>query len=371
MKTKIIYIVSDIDKALAFEWIAAGLNREKFELSFILLNKKSSVLQDFCDSIGVKSETIYLHSGWKMVFTFYQLWQRLIKHRPHVIHTHLRYASILGISSGFLAGVKKRIHTRHHSDANHLYYKHAVKTDRWVSRLSTHIVSISDVVTRVLIDLEGVSDKKIVKIPHGFDLGYFSSVEPEREKLLKEKYLPQNSGPVVGVISRYLELKGIIYTIQAFGEIIKTYPNAHLVLANATGPYSTEIAKELSNLPENSFTEIKFEQDLAAVYSMFDVFVHVPIAPQIEAFGQTYIESLATGVPSVFTISGIAKELIVDEHNALVVDYCNSVEIAEAISRILADDSLRSQLIKNGRQSVEKFNLTTFINRLEVLYLNE
>lgn len=45
-RKKLIYIVSDIDKSLHFEWIAPYLN-EHFKLSFILMGIPNSALKKF------------------------------------------------------------------------------------------------------------------------------------------------------------------------------------------------------------------------------------------------------------------------------------------------------------------------------------
>ena len=47
MQKKVTYIISNINKALAFEWIATHLDRAKFKLDFILLNPADSVLENY------------------------------------------------------------------------------------------------------------------------------------------------------------------------------------------------------------------------------------------------------------------------------------------------------------------------------------
>src|SRR5256885_4070776 len=54
---------------------------------------------------------------------------------------------------------------------------------------------------------------------------------------------------------------------------------------------------------------------------LLDVFVHAPIAPQVEAFGQVYVEAMAAGVPSVITRAGIRSE----EHTSELQSPCNLV----------------------------------------------
>lgn len=368
---KLTYIVSDINKALAFEWIAANLNKEKFNLNFILLNKQDSQLETFLKEKEIPVRRIKLYHGWKMIFTFFPLWFELIRMRPDIIHTHLRYASLLGITAGYFAGINSRIHTRHHAASNHTYYPHAVKHDKWVSRWSTKVVSISDVVTDVLVNWEGVSKDKLIKIPHGFDLDLFYHPDSVKVEALKQKYIPHAKGPVIGMISRYMHLKGVEYGIEAFKDIRNEYPTAHLILANATGPDSKTIKNHLKELPQHSFTEIVFEPDIASLYQLFDIFIHIPISKQSEAFGQTYIEALAAGIPSIFTLSGIAKEFVVHKENAWVVPFKDSNAIFEGLQEILTNETLAAQLKKPKPELLSEFALDTYIQRLQELYVNE
>jgi glycosyltransferase involved in cell wall biosynthesis len=171
-------------------------------------------------------------------------------------------------------------------------------------------------------------------------------------------------------VARYSHWKGIQYIIEAFIRLRQDHPNALLILANAKkGDYKDELALQLSALPTDAYCEIVFEHNLFALYHLFDVYVHVPIDPELEAFGQTYVEALAAGIPSVFTLSGVAREFIVHEKNALVVDFQQSVPIYEAIQRILTDPGLQESMIKQGQSDVRiMFSLQEMIRKLEDLY---
>ncbi len=366
-RQKVTYVVSEIDKSLAFEWIADQL-KGSFDLEFILLNNGPSYLSEYLWKIGVPSKLITLETGWKRIFTGIALFRHFVRTDPEVVHTHMRAASQLGITAAFLARVKKRIHTRHSSSYNHLFHPKSIKWDKWITRLSTQVVSISKVVNTVLIEWENSPTSKVYLIHHGFDLSLFKGVSDVRKNEIRNCYLINKSGPVIGMISRYIEWKGIAYGIRAFKEFRNSYPEAHLILANAKGPFKDEIQKELELLPSGCYTEIEFEEDIAALYAIFDIMIHVPIDPHVEAFGQTYVEALAAGVPSIVTLSGIAHEFIQDRHNALVVPYRDSDAILEAMNSLMRDSELRNSIITNGRSSAEQFRLEPFIEKLKVLY---
>lgn len=367
---KITYILANIDKAVAFEWITEKMDHTKLELSFILLNSQKPYLYNWLKKKGIQA--IWLpHSGKK---SYPKNWFKIIYHlrqlKPDAVHCHLLDANLLGLSAAKVLGIKKRIYTRHHSTFHHQYHPQAVKYDKICNDLATDIVAISENVQNVLIDKEHVQPGKIHLIHHGFDLEKFQNVPQNKIDVLKQKYgLLNNDYPVIGVISRYIKLKGHSYIIDAFKQVKEKYPSAKLVLANACGPDKVSIQSLLKkNLPKNSYIEIPFEHDLFTLYQMFDIYVHIPINESIEAFGQTYVEALAAGIPSVFTLSGVAKEFIKNEENALVVPFKNSEKTANNIIKLIENKQLAKMLSENGKSSVKQFSLENFLFKLENLY---
>lgn len=370
MPTPLSYIISDIDKALAFEWVAEGLNKTKFDLSFILLNKNPD-----CDlEKWLRERNIpvyYVHyAGKKQLFSVFWKVKKLLKQlKTQVVHCHLFDASLIGLLAAKTLGIKKRIFTRHYATFHHEYFPRAVYYDKFINSLATDIVAISKNVENVLLEKENVKSEKISLIHHGFKLEMFENVSQKEVEELKNKYNLHNKYPVIGVIARWTHLKGIQYIIPAFAELLEKYPNAHLVLANAKGEYVNEVKNLLSQIPQEHYTEISFEKNLPALYKTFTLYVHTPINAAVEAFGQTYIEALAAGIPSVFTLSGVASEFIEHEKNALVVDFCDSQAVFEALHWLISDEDLQKKLIQEGKESIKNiFTLQTHLAKLEKLY---
>jgi glycosyltransferase involved in cell wall biosynthesis len=362
------YIISNINKAIAFEWICNNIDKNKFNISFVLLNPGDSALQTYCLENKIVCYSVNYKSKKNIPLAIIKTLKLLKRIRTDIVHCHLVDAGLVGLAAARLAGIKKRIYTRHHSTFHFKYFPNGVKYDKWINRNATNLVAISNVVSDVLIVNEGVAPEKVSIIHHGFDIDAFKNVSPIQIQELKNKYHLKNK-PTIGVVSRYLELKGIQYVIPAFVKILENNPSAHLVLANGNGNYTREIRKLLESLPNDSYTEIEFEYNNFALFHLFDIFIHVPIDKQIEAFGQTYVESLAAGVPSVFTLSGIANDFAIDKENCLLVPYMNSQSIVDAVQLILDKPLLKEHLIKNGYLAVEKlFSLKYMIKKLENLY---
>ena len=368
-KKKIVYIISDIHKAIAYEWISEYIDKERFTLYFVLLNPSDSYLEQYLKTHGFETYRINFRGKKDWLSSAIKLFRILRRLRPDAVHCHMFQANIVGLSVARLANVKKRIYTRHYSSLHHIYFKKGVFWDKYFNSMATHIVAISDIVKKILINWEEADPSKVVLIPHGFLLEDFENVEQSRIDRFKRNAHINGKSPIVGVISRFTEWKGVQYIIPAFNEILKKYPNAILLLLNAHGDYEITLLKMLENIPNQSYRTIRFENDIAAVYKSMDVFVHVPIDEHSEAFGQIYIESLAAGTPSVFTLSGIAPDFIINHYNALTVPFRNSSAIVKAVLEIVSNTELQKKLSMNGNASVkENFGINRMINSLEKLY---
>ena len=352
MKTKVCHVISDVDFYNLFEVIEHYTDKDKYELSFVFLASKLPQLYVIFEQQGYTVRFIEYHKRKNLIFTVPKLRRVFGEIKPDIVHTHFVNASLAGLLAAKLKGIKARVHTRHHSTECHNYYPHAVYYDKFINFLSTKIVAISAMVRDVLVEWEKVAPEKIVIIHHGFDFDEFKADDAATAKI-RDFYGLNENYPVVGVISRFVHLKGIQYIIPAFAELVKTHSQAKLVLASATGNYADEIDKLLrEHLNKSQYVLIPFEKHVAALYSSFDIFLHVPIDRESEAFGLTYIEALALKVPSVFTLSGVASDFIEDKGNALVVPHQNSKAIFEAMSLILENEKLRQAITEKGRSDV-------------------
>lgn len=368
-RRKVVIVISNIDKAMGFEWLVRSIDKARFELSFILLNAKPSYLARFLKEQKVVCHELSYRTKADLPLLLIKVANILRRTKPDVVHTHMFEANLVGQLAAWTVRTPKRVYTRHSSNENRRYHGKQ-RWDHLTNRLCTDIVAISGNVRSVLIKEENVPPDKITLIHHGFDLERFANVIDQDVKRLAAKYNPDDRGPVIGVISRYSHWKGIQFIIPAFKRLLDERPGAYLILANAgRGDYANELKAMLADLPNGSYHEIAFEPDVFSLYQLFDVYVHTPIDAELEAFGQTYVEALAAGIPSVFTLSGVAPEFIENGRNALVVDFENSEQTYEAVNELLSNSQLREELSRHGREDVKRmFSLGTMIDRFEQLY---
>jgi glycosyltransferase involved in cell wall biosynthesis len=365
------YIISNVDQSFFFEQSFKLIDKSRFNISVILLNPNESKLEKILAGENIYYKRINYRGKKDYPKALFRCISLLRKLKTDIVHAHLIDAGLLGLTAAYLAGVKNRIYTRH-GGSQKTYFKRGVKHDKAINFLATHIIATCKNVKQILIEEEKVPSGKISIVNLAFDSERFSRPDTAIIEKLKTAYNPNNRRPVVGVISRFVEWKGIQYIIPAFRRFLDKYPNALLILANANGNYTGELQKMISEFKPEEIKLISFEKNFYELYKLFDFFVHVPVAKQFEAFGQIYIESLAAGIPSVFTMAGIAPEIIKDRYNALVVDFKNSQQIFEALDTLQTNSCLRQQLIQNGKQSIEsRFDIAKVTSEMELLYTNK
>jgi glycosyltransferase involved in cell wall biosynthesis len=317
VRIKVALILSNIYKAVSHEWTAALIDHDRFELFVIIMNPAGSPLEDHFKAHNVPCLVISYRGKYDLPKAVVRIGLFLRKHRISVVHSHLFDASLAGLTAAFISGTSSRIYTRHHATFHHEYFP------AMVNMISSSTDGDENHRTQQggdgCINAEGKSAaEKVRLIHHGFRFEEWEERNETQIEHLKLKYGISGS-PVIGVISRWTKWKGIQYIIPAFKELLYEFPEARLVLANANGDYAPEIRALLAEIPGKNVCIIPFEEDFPSLYRLFTLFVHVPVNDHCEAFGQVYVEALALAVPSVFTLSGIAREFIKDEENALVV----------------------------------------------------
>lgn len=357
------YIISLVDDSHVFTAFFNVLSTINKNALIIFLHPAEPALKMKCMAMGFECYSVRYRGKKDIPAALLSVIKIMSSRRIKLVHAHLFDASLIGLTAAWLLRIPKRIYTRHHSSQHILQHTHAVKYDRLINRLSTHIIAVSQNVKSILTEHEKVNARKISVVYHGFDFTSFNNISNERINALADKYNIHNKAQAIGIISRYVDWKGLQYSIPAFALVLQKHPDAVLLLANAKGPYQDEVKHHLSKLPSDSYREIQFEQDIAALYKLMTVFVHIPVDEHSEAFGQVYIEPLAAGIPCVFTLSGIAAEFITNGKEATVVPFRNTEKTAEAISALLNNRDYASQLAADGKATaIRLFSAEASVN---------
>jgi len=216
--------------------------------------------------------------------------------------------------------------------------------------------------------LSKASAEKMVKIAPGIDVKHFSpqdSTQLRRDLKLDDKR-------VIVSVGRLVHRKGQDHLIQSLPEILRSVPNAHVLMVGQ-GPYLSHLKKlveELNVVDHVSFIgRIQYAQ-LPQYICAGDIFAMPSrsrfFGLEVEGLGIVYLEASACGLPVIAGSSGGAPDAVVNGVTGIVVDGENDTAIAQAAIKLLKDlDGAKAMglagrewIIENWRWEIwsERFN---------------
>lgn len=389
-KIKITYIFTHHIRWVPFELVAKYIDKSKFVIDYIILNEGDPIIS-FLEENNIPCTVTSYQDYSKTPEIVKFIYEHLLRNQTDIVHTHWFAGSFAGMQAAYYAHVPVRIFTREHPSIKY-YSRHAPSKHRLIWECATNVIAVTNKSKQGMLE-DGISADKITLIPTGFDVNEFEKVETSRIDKLRAKYLGNHQGPVIGVAARYVKWKGVEYAIEAHKKVLEVYPNAVLVLSGThinrveleekirnankediVAPQYDDaigIINKLSQLPEHTYVEIPFEEDLFALFRLFNIFVHVPTDSIQETFGQVYVDAMLSKVPSVITLAGSALDHAIHKENAWVVDYQNSDQIAEGILALLSDSQLREKIVNNAFLCAQQYDIKNHIRQLEEFYVCE
>lgn len=153
---------------------------------------------------------------------------------------------------------------------------------------------------------------------------------------------------IILYMSQVTERKGLDYLIRAFGSLEGKFDNIYLLIVGS-GPfeaYCKKLAKELG-VTNIMFKGYISDSDIELYHNVCDVLVlpSIFLDDYPEPNGYVLYESMSVGKPLVVTNAvGAVPELVRDGVNGFVVKDRNTVELADALSKILSDERLRKKM---------------------------
>ena len=83
------------------------------------------------------------------------------------------------------------------------------------------------------------------------------------------------------------------------------------------------------------------------------------------------LEAMASGISIIATRVGGVPKIITNEKNGILIEAQDSNGLAQGVHKILKDDSLRNEIIKNARATVaDKYNIKKWCREVEQLYVS-
>jgi glycosyltransferase involved in cell wall biosynthesis len=230
-------------------------------------------------------------------------------------------------------------------------------------RVADAIITPSQAVRGDLVRTLGVSRERIVAIPEAASPRYAPASAAEQARIRERYGLPARF--VLSVGSREPG-KNRARLLRAMALLRERGVDCTLAIAGQPAwDYETETALvERLKLGERArFLGYVAARDLPALYSAATAFAYPSL---YEGFGLPVLESMACGTPVVTSNVGGTAEVAADA--ALLVDPRDTNALAEALERLLTDDTLRMLLRVRGMKRAAQFSWERTARETLLLY---
>ena len=229
-----------------------------------------------------------------------------------------------------------------------------------LTHAATRVVGVSKQVLEGLLS-DGLDPASAQVIYNGIDV---SRIAPSSKDLRAVLGIPPGA-VVVASAGSLIRRKGYDVLIRAFARIDAVAP-PHLLIAGGGEELAAleSLAADLGVRDRVHF--VGQTSDMASVYQAADVFA---LASRAEAFGLVFAEAGHFGLPVCATAVGGVPEVVLDGVTGLLVSPDDVVVLADALTRLVADEQLRRRLGDAGRERVRAvFSLQEMVRGFMALY---
>lgn len=171
---------------------------------------------------------------------------------------------------------------------------------------------------------------------------------PERGREIRAELGIPAGAPVVGTVSPLIPVKGLETFLAAASRIAAARPEARFVVVGGPSESHRAYAEGLQSEAPEAVHFAGERTDVERWYAAFDVHVNTSLS---ESTTTTAIEAQACGVPVVATRVGAVGEVVSDGVTGILVEPGDAEQVAGAVLRLLADESLRARMGAAGREA--------------------
>lgn len=291
---------------------------------------------------------------WKRFRSLWRVWGMtadLQQDNIHLFH---------GLSNELPLNIRKASHTKSIVTIHDLIFlrlPYCYKPiDRWIynykfrraCRHADRIIAVSECTKRDIQSFYHIAAEKIEVVYQGCDKAFREQVSEEKKREVSRNYhLPQRFILYVGSIERR---KNLMLLAQALTLLPADY---QVVAVGKHTPYADAVQRFVN---ENGLSDrfrmiqgVPFS-DLPTFYQLAQVFVY---PSHYEGFGIPLLEALCSGVPAIGATGSCLEEA--GGPSSLYVAPDDAQGLAKAVRQCCEDETLRQQMIAEGKRYAERF----------------
>jgi glycosyltransferase involved in cell wall biosynthesis len=232
------------------------------------------------------------------------------------------------------------------------------------------VLAISEVIHRNVLETTPMRPDRVLTIHDAIDTRRFSLENVDRMKVRNEFGFARDT-IVIGMVARFSPGKGHEEFLEAADILRRVYSNIHFLVVGEASHGEQKYAQKIRTLRrmrnlESVVTFTGYRSDIPEVLAAFDIFAFPSHA---ESFGVALIEAMAMELPVVSTNCDGVLDIVVNGTTGFFVHPRNSVELADALARLIENPVLREEFGRAGRKRVEElFDQRRQVERFEAVY---
>lgn len=339
---------------LVLSRVLKGLDSTLMEHTVICLKGEALIEDHFGESVK-----IYCMRSTPNELTLpFRLWRLFNNIRPAIIHTRNWGAwPDAAMSKLFLRPSVPLIFSFHGSDETTSVPLRRRLISRGLARITDRILTVSDAARRFVAEELSIPVDRISVICNGVDTDRFSPRETQ-EKI--------NDPIVVGTVGNLTPVKNQGVLIRACSRLLNDGLKVELRIAGE-GPQREELTKLATCLGIlNNVHLLGHLDDVPGFLRQLDIFALPSFS---EANPNALLEAMASGLSCVGSRVGGIEELLDGGRVGRLTEINNDLDLAGAISELVRNPSLRSELGKAARDHIcRNYSMKQMIGAYDALY---
>ena len=325
----------------------------------VLISSPGPLLNEMGEHEGVEIVAIPMQRGvtpLRDLVALFRLCIVLLRLRPDISEFSTPKAGILGSLAGLACGVPHRIYL-----LRGLRLETASGPLRWILRFTEGVASAC--CHLVLCNSKSIRDqakvlhlaveRKLVLLGHGTSNGVdVERFRPGSSRVKSMLGIPANA-PVIGFVGRLTRDKGIPELIEAFDALLKTAPQARLLLVGWYDDSEDALSSKLRVRIDRHSQIVRtgLVADTAPYYRAMDMLV---LPTWREGFPNVVLEAAASCIPVITTLATGSCDSVLPEVTGLLIPPGHPEAITEAMLQLLGDPTRRKKMGIAARAWVTK-----------------
>lgn len=281
--------------------ICKNLDKEKFQISFLIAKGKPAYFQNQLEAMGIKffEVTNRKQNYRQYIRDLKKIYQ---ENNFDIIHFNIMSFSLFERILIAAKYTKARLIIHSHSSSIHKVYKRTKFLDKLGKFLCRNIkyekIACGEEAGKWLF-----GKKEFLVLNNGIDIESFRFNQQNREKIRNEFGI-QNKEIVLGLVAKLEEQKNPQFLVKTFEEYQKLQNNSKLILVGE-GSLKAELEEMVKKFDiQNKVLFLGKREDTGKIYSAMDIFV---MPSWFEGFSIALVEAQTNGL-KCYTTTNVARE---------------------------------------------------------------